>query len=124
VGKDTSESLYRPAEGNKNMTVSPDRTRPADSPQNVPVPSKDTGARAAAERVASGNSVTVSVLGLRLELPPAEQLAYLAGLGLLVALEIIEWPVAAAIAVGHALAHSHHGRVMRWKERKRPAQGP
>jgi hypothetical protein len=59
------------------------------------------------------NAVTIDVLGRRLELPPADQLAFLAGLGVLVVLEIVEWPVAAAVGVGHALAHSHHGRVLR-----------
>ncbi|MGP4052945.1 hypothetical protein [Streptomyces sp. 2A115] len=57
--------------------------------------------------------MTLDVFGARLELPPAEQLAFLTGLGLLAALEILEWPVALVLAVGHQLAHSHHGRVMR-----------
>ncbi|MER5182324.1 hypothetical protein ABT009_28900 [Streptomyces sp. NPDC002896] len=70
-------------------------------------------ARAAADRVVSGNAVTLDVLGRRVELPPADQLAFLAGLGVLAACEIIEWPVALVLAVGHKLAHSHHSRVLR-----------
>ncbi|MGW1026354.1 hypothetical protein ACWD4J_22130 [Streptomyces sp. NPDC002577] len=57
--------------------------------------------------------MTLDVAGMHLELPPADQLVFLAGLGVLTALEIIEWPVAAAIGIGHALAHNHHSRVLR-----------
>ncbi len=68
---------------------------------------------AAAERSVTHHTVTLDVFGARLELPPPEQLAFLAGVGVLAALEIIEWPVALVVAVGHQLAHSHHGRVLR-----------
>ncbi|MDL5206134.1 hypothetical protein [Streptomyces sp. ALI-76-A] len=50
--------------------------------------------------------------GVRLQLPPPDQLAFLAGLGVLVTLEIVKWPVALVLAVGHQLAHSHHGRLL------------
>ncbi|WP_461065807.1 hypothetical protein [Streptomyces pseudoechinosporeus] len=68
---------------------------------------------AAAERAVAHHTVTLDVFGARLELPPPEQLAFLAGVGVLAALEILEWPVALVLAVGHQLAHSHHGRVLR-----------
>lgn len=94
--------------------MSTDKARPLDTPQaDAPDPSRGTDAQAAADRVVSGNSVTAEVLGLHLELPSMDQLAFLAGLGVLAAFEIVEWPVAAAIAIGHGLAHSHHGRVLR-----------
>ncbi|MBP2066369.1 hypothetical protein [Streptomyces iranensis] len=48
-----------------------------------------------------------------MELPSADQLCFLAGLGVIAAVGIIEWPVAAAIAVGHGLAHSQHGKALR-----------
>lgn len=70
-------------------------------------------ARAAAERAVTHHAVTLDVFGARLELPPPEQLAFLAGIGVLTAVEILEWPVALVLAVGHQLAHSHHGRVLR-----------
>lgn len=70
-------------------------------------------ADAAAERAVAHNTVTLHVFGARLELPPPQQLAFLAGVGVLVALKVLEWPVALVLAVGHQLAHSHHGRVMR-----------
>jgi hypothetical protein len=70
-------------------------------------------ASGAAERAVTRNAVSLDVFGARVELPPAEQLAFLAGVGVLAAVEIIEWPVALVLAVGHQLAHSHHGRVLR-----------
>jgi hypothetical protein len=45
-----------------------------------------------------------AVSSIRSRLPSPEQAVYYVGLGLLGALEIIEWPVAVAIAVGTAIA--------------------
>jgi hypothetical protein len=39
--------------------------------------------------------------------PPADKIAYYAGLGLLAALQIIEWPLALAITAGHFIADQH-----------------
>jgi hypothetical protein len=50
-----------------------------------------------------GHRVVVGVDDARLETPPVEHLLYYAGLGLLVAIEIVELPVAIALTVGHAL---------------------
>lgn len=47
-----------------------------------------------------------------LRLPRPEQLAYYGAVGLLVALEVVDWPVAALIAAGHALATQQHSRVI------------
>lgn len=52
--------------------------------------------------------------GLRLELPPTDELLYFAGVGALAALEIIEWPVALVAAMGLALA----------RRRRRPSSPP
>ena len=41
------------------------------------------------------------------------RLAWYAGLGLMAALKIIDWPVALAIAVGHEIAHRARGRALR-----------
>ncbi len=57
-------------------------------------------------------SVRVPVVG-EVRLPGAGQLAFLGGLGLLAALEIVEWPVAAVVAVGHVLTASRSNRVVR-----------
>ncbi|MFH8800775.1 hypothetical protein ACH4F6_14430 [Streptomyces sp. NPDC017936] len=70
-------------------------------------------AGAAADRAVTQHAVTLDVFGTRVELPPPDQLAFLAGVGLLAAAKVVEWPVAVILAVGHQLAHSHHGRVLR-----------
>ncbi len=84
------------------------------APSGAPVPITNShGPRAAVERVLAGHSVILRTDGRRIELPPKDQLAFLAGVGLMAAFDIIEWPVALAIAVGHQLAHSRHGEVLR-----------
>jgi len=97
------------------MTTLPNKMvgREASSRKSPEPWGKVLGARAAANRAVSGNAVALDLLGRRVELPPADQLAFLAGLGVLAACEIIEWPVALAVAIGHELAHSHHSRVLR-----------
>ncbi|MGX4692163.1 hypothetical protein [Streptomyces sp. JNUCC 63] len=89
------------------MTVQASGTAPGTAP------TRHHGARAAAERVLSGDAVTIPIGNHRLELPPKDQLVYLAGLGILTALDLIEWPIALAVAVGHELARSHHGKTLR-----------
>ncbi|MFI7504255.1 hypothetical protein ACIBVL_38415 [Streptomyces sp. NPDC049687] len=72
-----------------------------------------TAAGAAAERAVAHNTVALEVFGTRLELPPPDHLAFLAGVGVLAAVNVLEWPVALVLAVGHQLAHNHHSRVLR-----------
>ncbi|OPF81105.1 hypothetical protein VT50_0211340 [Streptomyces antioxidans] len=74
---------------------------------------RSRGPRAAAEDVSARHSVTVQCDGRRVELPSREQLCFLAGLGVIAAVGIIDWPVAAAIAIGHALSHSQRGKALR-----------
>ena len=45
-------------------------------------------------------------------LPPTEQLAYIGGIALLAALDIIEWPVSAALTAGHVLTTVSHNKVV------------
>ncbi|WP_208117135.1 hypothetical protein [Streptomyces sp. NBC_00582] len=90
-------------------TVPPQDARPQ---QNAPGADAESAGEAAA-RTVKNHSVTLDVLGTRVELLPPEQLAFLAGVGTLAALEILEWPVALVLAVGHQLAHSHHSRMLR-----------
>lgn len=47
----------------------------------------------------------------RVRLPRPEQLAFYGALGVLAAVEIIEWPVALVLATGHLLLQDEHGRV-------------
>jgi hypothetical protein len=93
---------------------------------NRPDRSRRAGAAQAASSAHRKNSVHVSlpVVG-GVDLPPPDQMAFVAGVGLLAAFEVIEWPVAVVLAVGHALASSHRNRLVRefgrhWKK----AEGP
>ncbi len=91
-------------------TVPPSDARPLQ--QDASGADAKSAGEAAAHAVTS-HSVTLDVFGTRIELLPPEQLAFLAGVGVLAACEILEWPVAMVLAVGHQLAHSHHGRMLR-----------
>ena len=42
-----------------------------------------------------------------------EQLAYFGALGVLAALELIEWPLAAVLVAGHVVATRAHRRIVR-----------
>lgn len=48
-----------------------------------------------------------------MHLPPPQQLAWLGGLATLAVVGILEWPVAAAIGIGHLLSQQHHVQVLR-----------
>lgn len=50
-----------------------------------------------------GHRIRLTADGTRLETPPVEHLAFYAGVGLLAAAEIIEWPVALVLTTGHIL---------------------
>jgi hypothetical protein len=72
------------------------------------------GPKKAAATATAQNSIHLDVPGIaHIELPPAEQLAFLGGIATLLVLEIIEWPVAAVLAVGHVLAHNRHHALLR-----------
>jgi hypothetical protein len=64
--------------------------------------------RDAARRVAQAKTfaVRLPVVG-RVPVPPPDQLAFYGALGLLAALELIDWPVAVAIGVGQAVVARH-----------------
>jgi len=50
-----------------------------------------------------GHRILIGTDGLHLETPPVEHLAFYIGLGALVALNVVEPPVAVALTVGHLL---------------------
>ncbi|BCI52054.1 hypothetical protein NIIDNTM18_13320 [Mycolicibacterium litorale] len=77
----------------------PDRRTEGD-PEVTGAPShRDVAARVAgAQRFA----ISLPVVG-RVPLPRPDQLAFYAALAGLVAVELVEWPVAVAIGAGHAL---------------------
>ncbi|MET8142582.1 hypothetical protein ABZU32_19930 [Sphaerisporangium sp. NPDC005288] len=56
--------------------------------------------------------MTLPLIG-RVVLPPPDRLAFYAALGLLSAFNIIEWPLALVIGLGHFLAEQRLSRVLR-----------
>jgi hypothetical protein len=50
-----------------------------------------------------GHRVAIDVDSTRIETPPLEHLAFYAGLGALVAVGLVELPIAVALGVGHVL---------------------
>jgi hypothetical protein len=76
---------------------------------NVPHPH---GTRAA-QKATDANSVRVNVpLIGTVTLPPADELAFVGGIALLTALDIIEWPVGLVLTAGHILASAKHKKVV------------
>ena len=61
---------------------------------------------------AYGRRVEVPLVG-ELAVPPPDKVAYYAGLGLLAALQVIEWPIALVITAGHVLADQHISGLVR-----------
>jgi membrane protein required for beta-lactamase induction len=49
---------------------------------------------------------------ISLTLPAAEHLAFYAGIGAMAALGMMEWPVVAALVVGHTLVNTQHNKVL------------
>lgn len=50
-----------------------------------------------------GHRILITADGTRLETPPVEHLVFYVALGAIAAAEIIEWPVALAMGIGHLL---------------------
>ncbi|MFC4149224.1 hypothetical protein ACFO0M_23485 [Micromonospora mangrovi] len=53
-----------------------------------------------------GRRVEIPLLG-EVAVPPPDKVTYYAGLGVLAALQVIEWPLALVITAGHLLADQH-----------------
>lgn len=95
----------------------------ADSATTTPARDRSAGASTrngslvgseAAASASARNSTQVELPGIgHLRLPPPDQIAFLGGITALALLEIIEWPVAAVLAVGHVLAHNRHHALLR-----------
>jgi len=56
--------------------------------------------------------VEIPMLG-EVAVPPPDRLAYYAGLGVLAALQVIEWPIALVVTAGHMLADQHLSGVVK-----------
>ena len=66
--------------------------------------------RAEVERLHQ-TGITLPFVGWRLPVPPPELLTFYGGLAALAALELVDWPLAVVIAVGHELARSRRPGV-------------
>lgn len=68
----------------------------------------------AATRAIRKHTTRVSLpCGVDLTLPSPEHLAFYGGVGVLAILGVVEWPVATLLVVGHVLAESRHGRMLK-----------
>ncbi|MCO1596369.1 hypothetical protein M8C17_14505 [Micromonospora sp. RHAY321] len=89
----------------------------------IPRTSPDTGeaGMSTLTRHLNGSRETVQMYSRRVDVPmlgemavpPPDKLAYYAGLGLLAALQVIEWPLALVITAGHLLADQHLSGLVR-----------
>ncbi|MGN6751607.1 MAG: hypothetical protein ACTHJJ_03545 [Intrasporangium sp.] len=72
-----------------------------------------SGGRVAAQQATQRNTVQVRIPYLgTLELPPANELAFLGGIGLLAVTGLVDWPVAGVMAAGHILTTKRNNKVM------------
>ncbi|MEN3299822.1 MAG: hypothetical protein V7643_4469 [Mycobacterium sp.] len=77
-------------------------------------PDRPAGGREAAASAMAQNEIRIEMPGIgHLHLPPLDQVAFLGGIATLALIEIIEWPVAAVLTVGHILAHNRHHALLR-----------
>ncbi|WP_395309061.1 hypothetical protein V4U86_27815 [Mycobacterium sp. AMU20-3851] len=60
---------------------------------------------------ARGFTMTLPCVG-RVRVPHPEQLAFYGALGVLAVVEIIDWPVALLVGVGHMLVQDDHNRIV------------
>ncbi len=71
------------------------------------------GLSEAAEKAVDGNVTKLSLpLVGRVTLPPVDHMVWYLGVGVLTGAELIEWPVALALAVGKALADNRTHRTV------------
>jgi hypothetical protein len=77
-------------------------------------PNRSTRGREAAASATAQNEIHIELPGIgHLHMPPLDQVAFLGGIATLALIEIIEWPVAAVLTVGHILAHNRHHALLR-----------
>src|SRR4051794_18369112 len=95
------------------MPSSTSPSSPADTADGTSTATSPPPGRKAAQQVQRREhlSMALPLIG-NVELPHPQDLAYYAGVATLVALEVLEWPVAVALAAGHALTSQHHNRVL------------
>jgi hypothetical protein len=67
------------------------------------LPLVHTSIDASVETEHGGHRVVITLDGNTFETPPIEHLVFYAGLAVLVAVGLVDWPVGLALGVGHAL---------------------
>lgn len=85
--------------------ASPEGGRPPSLLPHIDLMREADRVRDAAEQLHQ-TGIKLPVVGWRMPVPPPELLTFYAGLATLAAIEVIEWPLAVVIAVGHELARS------------------
>jgi hypothetical protein len=86
-----------------NQAETTDAAKGTTNGSGYALPLVHTSINAALETEHGGHRVLISVDGTTLETPPVEHLVFYAALGALVAVGLVELPVAVALGVGHAL---------------------
>jgi hypothetical protein len=93
-----------------SATTTPTRDRSA----GTSGPNRSTAGREAAASATAQNSIPVEIPGIgRVHMPPLDQIAFMGGIATLALIQIIEWPVAAVLTVGHILAHNRRHALLR-----------
>jgi hypothetical protein len=61
--------------------------------------------------------VVLPLVGIRIDLPRPEQLAWYAGLGIMTAFELVDWQVALIVGAGHLIAaHARNASIAQLAE--------
>ena len=92
-----------------------------DAKVSDPSPRRGPSHRETAQRVRGAEkfALQLPVVG-RVPIPRPDQLAFYGALAALVAVEMVDWPVAVAIGVGHALVSGPPGRDSSRKNAPKP----
>src|SRR5579859_7471719 len=109
----------------RKSTAARSRTRTARCAAPKPAPEPRPDEQSAAARYASQpheaaakakrttrTRVPVPLIG-HVDLPPADELAFMAGIGALAVVGAVEWPVAVVLGAGHALANLRRNKMLR-----------
>jgi hypothetical protein len=56
---------------------------------------------------------TIPVHSVRIAIPRPASIAFYAAVAALAAFEVLDWPIATIVALGHALSHQNHADALR-----------
>ena len=95
--------------------TAPGRRQVGTPPVEAPRPRRPVAhAVVAAEQAVRRNTLHLQlpIVG-ELELPAAEEVAYIGGVTVLAVVGVLEWPVAVLLGIGHGLATARHNKMLR-----------